>query len=171
MQKWLNRDVYTRILTFVAIHFTTDPMLDSKKTTLAKSYPRLERNNKKLHLPLDHALADRLCLRFRLALEAAIQGRADLTTTQCLLEVTLLTSFVGEDGFSLIDEQITDDAETALYQSLERATNTRNIVLNAKTLENLTIIVNEHDRQLRELRLEVLLKASARLERLIQSGK
>ena len=90
---------------------------------------------------------------------------------QCLLEVTLLTSFLGEDGFSLIKEQITDDAEVALYQILGSATPDQNFVLTAKALKDLTIIVNEHDRQLREIRLEVLLKATARLEKLVQSGK
>jgi len=146
-------------------------MLEKKRSVHAKVLPHLERNNKKLHLPLDHVSADRLSLRFRLALERTLQGQADLAAMQCLLEVTLLTSFLGEDGFSLIKEQITDNAEVALYQILGSPTPHQNFVLTAKALEDLTIIVNEHDRQLREIRLEVLLKATARLEKLVQSGK
>jgi len=40
-----------------------------------------------------------------------------------------------------------------------------------QTLHNLTIVVNEHDRQLRELRLIALSKAVVRLEQLLKRGK
>ncbi len=69
-------------------------MLSPRKRSTLYSYTLPNRSSKTLHLPLDKTLADKLSLRFRLALEGARQGRADVAAAHCLLEVTLLTGFL-----------------------------------------------------------------------------
>jgi len=101
-----------------------------------------------------------------LALESARQGRADVAAAHCLLEVTLLTGFLKEDGHSLIEQTVIDYAELSLYEILENKQIDDACEFDEQTLQNLIIIVNEHDRQLRELRLMALSKAVSRLEQL-----
>lgn len=141
-------------------------MLSPRKRNTLHSYTLPNRSNKTLHLPLDRPLADKLSLRFRLALESARQGRADVAAAHCLLEVTLLTGFLKEDGHSLIEQTVIDYAELSLYEILENKQIDDACEFDEQTLQNLIIIVNEHDRQLRELRLMALSKAVSRLEQL-----
>jgi hypothetical protein len=145
-------------------------MLSPRKRNTLYSFTLPNRSSKALQLPLDEMLADKLSLRFRLALEGARQGRADLAAAHCLLEVTLLTGFLKEDGHSTIEQGVIDHAELALYKILEDKQIDDACQFDEQTLHNLTIVVNEHDRQLRELRLIALSKAVARLEQLLKCG-
>jgi len=145
-------------------------MLSPRKRSTLYSYTLPNRSSKTLHLPLDKTLADKLSLRFRLALEGARQGRADVAAAHCLLEVTLLTGFLKEDGHSTIELAVIDQAELSLYEILEDKRIDDACQFDEQTLHNLTIVVNEHDRQLRELRLMALSKAVARLEQLLKRG-
>ena len=145
-------------------------MLSPRKRSTLYSYTLPNRSSKTLHLPLDKTLADKLSLRFRLALEGARQGRADVAAAHCLLEVTLLTGFLKEDGHSTIELAVIDQAELSLYEILENKRLDDVCEFDEQTLHNLTIVVNEHDRQLRELRLIALSKAVVRLEQLLKRG-
>jgi len=145
-------------------------MLSPRKRSTLYSYTLPNRSSKTLHLPLDKTLADKLSLRFRLALEGARQGRADVAAAHCLLEVTLLTGFLKEDGHSTIELAVIDQAELSLYEILEDKRLDDACEFDEQTLHNLTIVVNEHDRQLRELRLIALSKAVVRLEQLLKRG-
>jgi len=146
-------------------------MLSPRKRSTLYSYTLPNRSSKTLHLPLDKTLADKLSLRFRLALEGARQGRADVAAAHCLLEVKLLTGFLKEDGHSTIELAVIDQAELSLYEILEDKRLDDACEFDEQTLHNLTIVVNEHDRQLRELRLIALSKAVVRLEQLLKRGK
>lgn len=145
-------------------------MLSPRKRSMLYSYTLPNRSSKTLHLPLDKMLADKLSLRFRLALEDARQGRADVAAAHCLLEVTLLTGFLKEDGHSTIEQAVIDHAELSLYEILEDKRFDDPCEFDDQTLHDLTIVVNEHERQLRELRLTALYKAVARLEQLLKRG-
>lgn len=145
-------------------------MLSPRKRSTLYNFTLPNRSSKTLHLPLDKTLADKLSLRFRLALESARQGRADVPAAHCLLEVTLLTGFLKEDGHSAIEQAIIDHAELSLYEILEGKRIVEGCECDEKTLHDLTIVVNEHDRQLRELRLMEFSKAVARLEQLLKRG-
>jgi len=145
-------------------------MLSPRKRSTLYSFTLPNRSSKALQLPLDEMLANKLSLRFRLALEGARQGRADLAAANCLLEVTLLTGFLKEDGHSTIEQGVIDHAELSLYEILQDKRIDDACQFDEQTLHNLTIVVNEHDRQLRELRLMALSKAVARLEQLLKRG-
>ncbi len=145
-------------------------MLSPRKGSTLYSYTLPNRSSKTLHLPLDKMLADRLSLRFRLALEGARQGRADVAAAHCLLEITLLTGFLKEDGYSTIEQAVIDHAELSLYEVLENKQIDESCYFDEQTLHNLTIVVNEHDRQLRELRLIALSKAVGRLNSLLNAA-
>lgn len=123
------------------------------------------RRSKTLYLPLPRAEAEPIILRFRMALETVRGSHADRITVNLLATVVLLTRFLTEAGHGLLDLAVFDDAETALGNILKEGNEADVWTIGQPVTDILTVIVNEHDRQLRETRLQAIAEASRRFDR------
>ncbi len=132
---------------------------------------RNARHKKALFLPMDRGSIDQIALRFRMALEALRHGSGDVSAVRCLVQVTILADFLGEAGYGAMDHDILRRAEDGLARTLQRGKETADWTIGEPLVEDLTQVVNEHDRQLRETRLFAIVEATNRLERWIRSCK
>jgi hypothetical protein len=138
-----------------------------KKRTNSQS-PLHARQSKMLYLPMPRADADAMMLRSRVVLEAARSGRADGAMARRLATVMLLTRFLTEAGHGRLELAALDAVEDALADVFKAGYETGVWTFPEAAIKALTLIVNEHDRQLLETRLEAVVAASARLDQLIE---
>ncbi|MBN3808773.1 MAG: Fis family transcriptional regulator [Paraburkholderia tropica] len=129
------------------------------------------RQDARLYLPLDVATVNHISLRFRAALEMARSGRADRSTAHCLAHATLLASFVAEAGHGKLAPETLAAAERGLGELLRNGAETGAHDFAPELIELVTAVVNEHDRQLREVRMGVIVEATDRLDRRIAATR
>ncbi|SAL83311.1 Fis family transcriptional regulator [Caballeronia arvi] len=111
--------------------------------------------------------ADTVILQYRLALEVIRKGGASQTEAQCIAHAVLLTRLLSEVGHGLLDPEIILEAEEGMLAMLDAGAQTGEWRISETKLPGLTAIVNEHDRQLREVRLADIIACNERLERFI----
>jgi len=109
-----------------------------------------------------------MMLHIRMALECVRAGQADQSLVYCMARVAWLTSLIGEAGHSLLDTPFFDSALESLSAVLETGKETGTWQFPSQLVDDLKIIVNEYDRQLRETRLEIVADAVDRLELLLE---
>jgi len=115
--------------------------------------------------------ADGLCLQTRLALEAARSGRAASREMTVLAQSVLLTSFLTESGHGLLQLSWVRQVEEAVLAVLNEGKKTGEWNVDETIVESLTVIVNEHDRQLREVRFSEVAAATERLDKMIVAAR
>jgi hypothetical protein len=113
--------------------------------------------------------ADALCLPARIALESARGGRAGTHETTILAHTVLITSFLTEAGHGVLDLSFVRQVEEAVLATLDAGKASGQWQFSEPFLESLTTIVNEYDRQMREVRFGQVLAATERLDRMIAS--
>lgn len=106
-------------------------------------------------------------MRARVALEAVRVGRAAAQEATVLAHTVLLTSFLTEAGHGMLELSFVRQVEEAVLAILDAGKATGKWHFSEAFVESLTTIVNEYDRQLREMRLAKVLAASERLDRMI----
>jgi hypothetical protein len=109
---------------------------------------------------MDRAAANAICLPIRLALEAIRQQRADLRAANYMAQVILLTTFLTKAGQGALDLGFLAESESQLSDLLTRGKASGDWTFPDSLIEHLTVIVNEHDRQIRECRLKAIVTAS-----------
>ncbi|KND58569.1 hypothetical protein BVER_03533 [Candidatus Burkholderia verschuerenii] len=134
-----------------------------------RSTPQLvaRRRSKALFLPIGREQADEMVMAYRVALEAVRAGHGDGKLLRRLYSMVLLTRYITEAGHGELELSVLEAGEGVLVKICERGDAGGDWAVDAATIELLSCIVNEHDRQMRETRLQVLLDASNRLDRLI----
>ncbi|WP_321794755.1 Fis family transcriptional regulator [Caballeronia sp. J97] len=137
----------------------------SKKRKAPKRPARVP--SKRYLLPMPRQEADGLCLQTRLALEAARSGRAAGREITVLAQAVLLTSFVTESGHGLLPLSLVRQVEEAVLAILDAGKKSGGWSVNEEIIESLTVVVNEHDRQLREVRISEIVSATERLDKMI----
>ncbi|CAH2813506.1 MAG: hypothetical protein CBCREVIR_3699 [Candidatus Burkholderia crenata] len=144
----------------------------SKKTATAHKAMPLRRS-KRFFLPPAREDAEKVVLRGRLALEFIRRGDGDgdRAATDLMASTLLLTTFLTEAGHGLLPMSLFDETERMLFDTLNTGMQTGVWVFAEPLIHNLMTIVNEHDRQLRETRLQAIIEASARLDRYIDKQK
>lgn len=144
-------------------------MVSNRKTSKQPSLAIKARHKQRLFLPMDTADADKLALRFRMALSSAMQGKAQASDVQCLAQTVVMTGLIGDLEGIGIDESDLALSEQCLCRWLAclEAPDWRLREDEARSLQN---VVNEHDLQLRQSRLQTLVKATERFERLLRSA-
>lgn len=139
----------------------------SKKRRSPKTPARAQ--SKRFLLPMPRHDADALCLRSRIALESARGGRAGSHETTILAHTVLLTSFLTEAGHGVLDMSFARQVEKAVLANLDAGKATGEWKFSYAFVESLTTVINEYDRQMREVRFGQVLAASQRLDRMIAS--
>ncbi|CAN7772592.1 Fis family transcriptional regulator [Caballeronia sp. LjRoot31] len=145
-------------------------MATSKKRKKEKPMPAMSRHLKALFLPMDQSSVNQISLQFRLALETIRHGAGNRASAHCLAQVTLLTGFLTQAGHGLLEIKFLDSVERQVSDLLDHGRDSGEWLFPQPLVEALTVIVNEHDRQLRETRLQAIVEASRRLDKLIRSS-
>lgn len=145
----------------------SNPMPVSKTRKNKPGLAKQARRKREMYLPLDAESADQLALRFRLALEAARQGRASAANANCLAQTFLIAALIADAGFGELDELVLCHCESGLRAMLRKGGQTGEWQFDERLIGLLTTVVNEHERQLRQTRLQVIVKATEALERAI----
>ena len=142
----------------------------SKKTAPSHKAMQLRRS-KRLFLPLAREDAEKVVLRCRMALESIRRGDGDRTAADLMASTLLLTTFLTEAGHGLLLMSLLEETERMLFDTLNIGMQTGIWVFAEPLIRNLMTVVNEHDRQLRETRLQAVIEASSRLDRYIDKQK
>ncbi|MCC8397590.1 hypothetical protein LJ656_34140 [Paraburkholderia sp. MMS20-SJTR3] len=121
-----------------------------------------------MFLPLSRESVDGMMLHIRMALERIRAGEADQSLVYCMARVAWLTGLIAEAGHGLLDTPFLNRALESVRAILETGRETGSWHISPHLVEDLKIIVNEYDRQLRETRLEVIANAVGRLDLLLQ---
>ena len=138
--------------------------MKNKNTTNA-----LDRGSKKYWLPMPRRNSQSIILQCRIALEALRHDRGSLIEAQCLAHAVILTSMLSQQGFGKLDPAVIEGAEEDILAMLERGGSTGEWHFPPAGFARLVDVVNEHDRQLREVRLSALIVCNDRLQGFIES--
>lgn len=126
--------------------------------------------SKVMLLPMPQKDADEMGLQSRLAFEAVLHGKASRRDVLGVVQATLLTGFITEAGHGLLElgfiRQVEDEVLSILHSGEKDAT----WEFSEALLTSLRQIINEHDRQLRETRLGIVIAAVQKLDRRIASS-
>lgn len=114
--------------------------------------------------------AAEICLPIRLALEAIRQKNASSRQASQMAQVVLLTTLLTQSGHGLLKLDYLAETETALSRSLTASTLSGDWTFSDDLVTRLTVVVNEHDRQIRECRLGAIVDASNALDRIVAAG-
>lgn len=114
--------------------------------------------------------SDTMSLRSRLAFEAMRSQRPTATDVLNVAQTVLLTSFITEAGHGLLDLTLIRQVEEEVLALLDSGKTTDDWITPETLLEPLASVINEHDRQLREVRLGVVKAACERLDRMVTSA-
>ncbi|MFM0521823.1 Fis family transcriptional regulator [Caballeronia jiangsuensis] len=139
----------------------------SKKRRSPKTPTRAQ--SKRFLLPMPRQEADALCLQSRIALESVRGGRAGSHETTILAHTVLLTSFLTEAGHGVLDLSFVRQVEEAVLAILDAGKATGEWNFDETFVQSLTTVINEYDRQMREVRFGQVLAATKRLDRMIAS--
>ncbi|CAE6871179.1 hypothetical protein R69746_08441 [Paraburkholderia aspalathi] len=127
----------------------------SKKTATSHKAMQLRRS-KRLFLPLAREDAEKVVLRCRMALESIRRGDGDRAAADLMASTLLLTTFLTEAGHGLLSILLLEETERMLFDTLNTGMQTGIWVFAEPLIRNLMTVVNEHDRQLRETRLQAV---------------
>ncbi len=118
-------------------------------------------------LPMGHDRASNLILRTRLFLERALRGDVDRGLINHFAQVCILTRYVARAGYARLPTEHFDAVEAELAQALNDFHTTGNWgELSDRLLAGLRSVVNEYDRMLGAVRLEIFVNADSILPRL-----
>ncbi|WP_321955333.1 hypothetical protein [Paraburkholderia bannensis] len=125
-------------------------------------------HSKAMLLPMGRDRASDLILRTRLLLERALRGDIDRGLINHFAQVCILTGYVARAGYAKLPPGHVDAVEVELAQALIDFDETGVWGgLSDKLIAGLRDVVNEYDRMLGAVRLEVFAKASDYLDHLM----
>jgi hypothetical protein len=125
------------------------------------------RSAKAFLLPMARADADAMILQVRLAFEAARSGRSGRREAAMLVQSVIFTRLLTEAGFGLLEPSTLGMVEGALLALLDQHEAKSDWNMPPPLIEALTPVINEHDRQLRDVRFGAIVDATERLQYLI----
>ncbi|WP_277188626.1 hypothetical protein [Caballeronia sp. BR00000012568055] len=146
---------------------------DSKAKARAKTKPGLAkrvRHKKALFLPLDTAAANRISLRSWTALQRARDGDADNEAALALAHAAMVAARVAEQGFGEVDGPAMAKAKSGLADLIDRGCASCDWRFSAELLDALVPVLDEHCRQLRQVRMLALVEANEWLEARLEKG-
>jgi hypothetical protein len=126
------------------------------------------RHKRILYLPMARAAANDLTLHCRLALESIRQGRGDSQRAHCMAQAVFLTGQLTKAGHGHLDVAQIDDVEREVLNLLVHGRATGEWIFRDSLIATLTIVANEYDRLLCETRLQAVIEATDRIDRIIR---
>lgn len=116
-------------------------------------------------------VVDGLALRLRVTFQAVRQGKADASLVNVLVQSVLLARYIGEATGNRIDDCIISETMNRLANVCAQERHSRQWQFDDAILNNLTAIINIHERQLSQTHIEIILNAINRLQKLLISQK
>ncbi|WP_233889940.1 hypothetical protein [Paraburkholderia flagellata] len=111
--------------------------------------------------------ASDLALRARIALERLRNGEADRSLINLVSQVVIIASFITRAGHGKLDIGEMERVEHGLEEVLNEADRTGVWKVPEALIDGLTTVVNEYDRQLCVTRMEIVVRASDHLGKLV----
>ncbi|KND55358.1 hypothetical protein BVER_03980c [Candidatus Burkholderia verschuerenii] len=131
--------------------------------------PPRNRTEKAYWLPLPRRDADLIILQYRLAVETIRRQRATQVEVQCVAHAVLLTAMLTELGYGRLDASLLEGAEDDVLTMLERGHASGDYSYREEGVQRLIEVINEHDRQLREVHVAALVGCNERLQACMES--
>jgi hypothetical protein len=128
------------------------------------------RNNKALFLPASVATANQISLRSWTALDRVRAGAADAAAVTALAHATVVAARVSQAGFGDLDQLTLNEAAAGLAEAIERGCAGGDWHVAPNLLAPIGRVLNEHHRQLRQVRMAVIVDANEWLEKQLERG-
>lgn len=125
------------------------------------------RQKKQLYLPLKQDDADHLCLQARLSFEAMRQGRGDRAAALNMASIALMCETIAAAGHGLLSLSLIEAARRGAFDALDEGVRSGVWQFSDVLVDELTHVINEYDRQMRETRLHAIIAASEKVERFL----
>lgn len=109
--------------------------------------------------------AVQLVLRTRVVLERVRAGESERALIGHLLEITAITGFITQAGYGKLDVALVHDVRRDLAHVLACFDEAGRRGIDDSLIDRITSVVNEYDRMVGAVRLEVLMRACDHLER------
>lgn len=129
--------------------------------------PSAAAHSRALLLPMPRKEASDLVLRARIALERLRNGEVDRSLINLVLQITIIVSFITRAGHGKLDINVLDTVRRGLEDIVVEADNTGTWNFPETLIDDLTSVINEYDRQICVTRMEIVVRASDHLERLV----
>ncbi|CAM2161364.1 Fis family transcriptional regulator [Paraburkholderia sacchari] len=143
------------------------PDMPNKKNSRSTRRPVARAHAKSLFLPMPRKESSDLALRARIALERLRNGEADRSLVNLLSQVVIITSFITRAGHGRLDIAEIERAERGLGEVINQADRTGLWNVPESLIDGLTVAVNEYDRALSVTRMEIVVRASDYLGKLV----
>lgn len=108
-----------------------------------------------------------LVLRARITLERLRNGEADRSLIDLASQIIIIASFIIREGHGKLGIEDIERVERDLGEVLAEADRTGKWNVPESLIKGLTAVVNEYDRQLCVTRMEIVVRASDHLEKLV----
>jgi hypothetical protein len=141
--------------------------MPNKKSYRSSRQPSTGTHAKSLFLPMPRKEASDLALRARIALERLRHGEADRSLLNLVSQITTIASFITRAGHGKLNVADIERVELGIEEVLLEADRTGIWNVSESLIEGLTSVVNEYDRQLCATRMEIVVRASDHLGKLL----
>ncbi|MEM5300025.1 hypothetical protein VSR82_37985 [Burkholderia sp. JPY481] len=129
--------------------------------------PSAAAHSRALSLPMPRKEASDLVLRARIALERLRSGEVNRSLINLVLQITVIASFIARAGYGKLDINVLESVKRGLEDIVVDADNTGTWNFPEGLTDDLTAVINEYDRQLCVTRMEIVVRASDHLDRLV----
>ncbi|WP_343676612.1 hypothetical protein [Paraburkholderia heleia] len=143
------------------------PDMPNKKNSRSMRRPTAGSHAKSLFLPMPRNEAADLALRARIALERLRNGEADRPLINLVSQVVIIAGFITRAGHGKLDIGAIECVERGLGEVLAGADSSGVWNVSDSLIEGLTTVINEYDRQLCVTRMEIVVRASDHLGKLV----
>lgn len=123
------------------------------------------RASKRKLLPLPRQAIDAMSIKYHTALAALRMRRGTEGGVRVLLQMVILTGFIGDAGLEKIDRAVLRELDNALVETFDRGCDTGEWYFDGPVADLCAALLTQHDRQLKTAPLTVLQEAVERLER------
>jgi hypothetical protein len=139
----------------------------SNKKYRSSRRPAAGAHARSLFLPMPRSESLDLALRARIALERVRNGEADRPLINLVSQVVIIARFITRAGHGKLDIEEIERVEHGLGAVLTEADRTGVWNVPESLIEGLIAVVNEYDRLLCVTRMEIFIRASDYLEKLV----
>lgn len=143
------------------------PDMPNKKRYRPSRKPPAGTHAKSLFLPMARKESTDLALRARIAVERLRNGEADRPLLNLVSQIIIIASFITRAGHGELDIGEIERVERDLDEVLNDADRIGVWTVPQSLIEGLTAVVNEYDRQLCVTRMEIVVRASDHLGKLV----
>ena len=142
-------------------------MAVSKKRKSKSKGSAPQRGAKRLFMPMEPADADSMVLSVRIALESIRRQTNGQAEAMAIAQALLMTTYLTEAGYGTLDLTQLANIERGMNETLIAGAKTDDWRFSAPVADAMVVLINEHDRQLHEVRVGAILDATRRLQRLL----